>query len=114
MLMSRWDFAKNARSTPKKEKTKQEIIKTAMNTRFMFREGDRANPTSIKAVELIKPRTTPIRALPKIKEYRLIGDIRHSSKDLKNRRSTFSLAPAPLKLTFIEVKAIIPGITKSR
>jgi hypothetical protein len=114
VLISLCDFARNDTNTPKKEKTKQESTRTAMKSRFISSEGEIRKPTSIKAVEVNKPLTTPIKALPMIIEYKLMGDIRHSSNDLKNRRSTLSFCPALLKLTVMDVKAIIPGITNSR
>jgi hypothetical protein len=116
--MSLWDFARKDTSTPKKEKTKQESTRTAMKTRFMFSEmfieDETRKPINRKAVDVNKPRTTPIRAFPMIIEYGLMGAIKHSSNDLKNRRSTLSFCPTPPKLTLMEVNAIIPGITNSR
>jgi hypothetical protein len=79
--MSWWFFGKNAISTPKKEKTKQEIARAAMKSRFMCSEGETRKPIIRKAVEVNKPLTTPIKALPMTMEYKLMGDIKHSSNE---------------------------------
>ena len=114
VLISECEFITKAISTPNKENTQQETTRTNRKRGLIINTGERTKPTAIMATELISPRTTPINALPITMEYKLIGDIRHSSKLLKKIRSTLSFEPAPLKLVDIAVKAIIPGITNSR
>ena len=82
VLISWCDFAKNATSTPKKAKRKQERTRTSIKSGLIINVGEITKPTSNIALELIKPLTTPIKVFPMASEKRLIGDIKHSSKDL--------------------------------
>jgi hypothetical protein len=81
-LISWWDLAIKATTTPKKEKTKQVSSKTAMNIIPIFGSGEKAKQATSNAALLINPRSTPIRVFPTIMEEELTGDIKVSSKHL--------------------------------
>jgi len=76
------DCAKSPTSTPRKEKTKQELTKTNTKSGLIISVGERITPTTNKVAEAIKPRTTPINVFPTANEKRLIGDSKYSSKHL--------------------------------
>ena len=80
--MSWCDFAHKPMRTPRKEKTKQEVIRTKMKSGLTISVGEMAMPTANNATEAIKPRTTPIKVFPTAIEKRLIGDSKYSSKHL--------------------------------
>lgn len=82
VLMSWCDFANSPISTPRKEKTNRELTRTNTKSGLIFSFGEMTIPTINIAVELIKPRTTPIKVLPTANEKRLMGDIKYSSKAL--------------------------------
>lgn len=76
------DLAHSPISTPRKEKTKQELTKTNTKSGLTISVGEIITPTTNNATEAIKPRTTPIKVFPTANEKRLIGDIKYSSKHL--------------------------------
>ena len=80
--MSWCDFAHKPMRTPRKEKTKQVVIKTKTKSGLIISVGEMAMPTANSATEAIKPRTTPIKVFPTAIEKRLMGDSKYSSKHL--------------------------------
>ena len=80
--MSWCDLANSPTSTPRKAKAKQEITRTDIKSGLIISVGEMITPTINKAIEAIKPRTTPIKLLPTANEKRLMGDIKYSSKHL--------------------------------
>ena len=80
--ISRCDLAHNPISTPRKEKTKQEVTKTITKSGVTISSGEMTTPTANIAIVLIKPRTTPINVFPMANEKSLMGDIKYSSKHL--------------------------------
>ena len=82
VVISWCDFAHMPISTPRKEKTKQDITRTNMKRGVTISVGVMIMPTTSMATVLIRPRTTPIKVFPMANEKRLIGDIKYSSKHL--------------------------------
>jgi hypothetical protein len=97
--------------TPKNENVKQVKIRLSGKSKLTSGKGEKTRHAKSRAAELKSPRNTPIRALPIIIEKALTGDIKVSSKHLKNKRSTCNFKPEVLKAVVIAVSAKIPGIT---
>jgi hypothetical protein len=66
LLIPWWDLITKATSTPNRANVKHDSINSKKNNGLISIVGARIKPTAYMAVALMKPLTTPIRALPMI------------------------------------------------